>query len=336
MTNTTKTRKGRGRRSAALDKATSKSTGREIGSLVFYDVDGCKITHADLMKLFDKHGLDKDKYAPAPTIKPENAIKKVKGKINGRREGLGVLVEEINLTDDTVVYGVVDPKVDKVKNALDFKHQLTIEVDRKSGDIKVTNRSKDPHTKIGNTTCKELEKLIRDMYNEFCGHLISRDITRLVMRAFKRMNVVPLRFGGGCYWLAPQHKEDMLKIDAVFNEISNTPRHSMSCYTLTDNNGNVGRITENAQNQTRTKLDKLKKKVDQYREKMNLGKITARSFETKIKEFKELRAEVNIFTDSLKFNASDLEKEITKVEDEVRAMLLDLNNKEEQPEKKTA
>jgi hypothetical protein len=157
------------------------------------------------------------------------------------------------------------------------------------------------------------------------------------MRAYKLMNVVPLRFGGGTYWLPPQHKEDMLKIEAVFNEISNTPRHSMSCYTMTDTNGNVGRVTENAQNQTRNKLNKMKEKIVEFKEKLALGKITARSFETKIKEFKDLRAEVNIFADSLKFNAGDLEKDIGKAEDEVRKMLLDLNNKEEEaPKKKTA
>lgn len=323
------------RKKRATRKASAaKKPSTEIGSFMWYDVDSCSITYTDLVALFDAEKLD-HKYLPADQVKPENALKKVKQKVNGRRQSLAVMMEEINLNDDRVLYGVVDPTVDRSKEELQYHHAVTVELNRSSGNLTITNRTKgaDPHAKVGNTTCKEIIELIESMYAEFGGHLISRDITRMVVRALKMMSMVSLRRGGGAYWVAPQHKDDLQALARVFNQVSKLP---MSVMTLTDTNGNRNTVVERAKEQTRDKIESLTKKLSGFQERVNLGTITPKSLETKTAEFIALRAEVKLFADALNFKAEDLLSGITKAEKSVRGMIEKLGQDKDEKENKKA
>ena len=226
--------------------------GQEIGSFVWYDVEGCSIRYDDLVTVFDEEGLD-HKYLPPSKIRPENALKKVKAKINGRRKSLNVIIEEIEVDKDFVTYGVVDPALDTSHKEINFTHMVTIELDINNNALSVTNKiGNDDSVKIGNTTIKDLKVLIVDMFNDFSGNLISRDITRMVVRALKKMYVVSLRRGGGSYYVPISYKDDLDALRRVFNRISQS---RMEILTLTNKNGNVDTISNAAKSQDALKFN---------------------------------------------------------------------------------
>ena len=105
--------------------------GKQLGSLLWWSLNGNRITHDQLEALAARHNLD-DKYLPKE-IKPTQAFRRG-CRHAGTKLPKGMMLRPIADTSDELIVGLVQERVNETTRDLDYDLITRIEFDRKWTD----------------------------------------------------------------------------------------------------------------------------------------------------------------------------------------------------------
>lgn len=291
-----------------LEKALS--SGRKIGSLVWYDCRDVSITPQDLKAKFQQYGLD-EAYLP-DRIKPKNAFQKAcrlsmaksanteDGSVasDNRRAICKLIVDGI----DKLVYGIVDLNVNESTQVIDPDFSDRVWYDKNTYSVSYDNGH-------------PLAKQIKAAYDHLCGEYITRDISRMIVRAVDKMCAVSLRDSGVVYFVPMAFDQHLQALQDVVNNLGTC---DMRVYALGDADGNSHNIEKAARSQIGSKVQELKDQIADLKFSMDQGHIKGQSvsngIEVRIRKFRELKERCQIFSDALRIKADTLTDELTEVQ----------------------
>jgi hypothetical protein len=284
------------------------SSGRKIGDLCWYDCENVHITPAELVNLFDQHGLN-HKYLP-DTIKPKSAFQKAcrqamakDSSSDNRPSVVKMIVDEI----DKIVYGVVD---------LDVQEQ-TESIDPEFSDSVWLNKDKlTVHYKKGHPMSLKIEKI----FNRLCGEYITRDISRMIVRAMDKMHCVSLRDAGVVYFIPLTVSDELKSLQAVVNSIGNC---NMRVFEIGD--GNAQSVVGEAKSQINNKIKAMQEDIHDLKLSIEEGGLKGKSAENSIavrwQRYNDLKEKCMILSDALRVKADILMGDLQSVASLIKSEL---------------
>lgn len=275
-----------------------------IGHLVWYDCENANITPSHLKRLFDKHGLDQDRFFP-DRIKPKNAFQKACRKAmvdsSTTSDTRRSIVKLITDASEKLIYGVVDLDVDENDKSIDPSFSDRVWFNKGSLDVEFDK---------GHTTSKNIKRI----YDQLIGEYTTRDISRMIVRGMDKMCSVSLRRAGVVYFVPARFEQDLQALQAVVNEIGD---NHFQTFALGSDEGNAQGVHQAAKSQINGKIEAMKKDIAELKHSMESGTLKGKSAENsvavRLRRFQELKERCEILADALHVKADTLTGNLAEV-----------------------
>ena len=176
-----------------------KFSGKMLGEIITWKVQGVAISHADLISGLMASDLDCD---VAKELAPRNAFARACSKLDSER-----IIRKVAEDHATITFQFTREALEEGKFSYHF--ESLIFVNKHSGKITSENL--------------ELEKLAKE---EFCRCMEARtatDVTRLIQRLFERhADLFSIRDQGGAYFVTEEHHDFIAKVENFLRNIGGT------------------------------------------------------------------------------------------------------------------
>lgn len=281
------------------------ASGHKIGDLCWYDCENVHITPAELVILFDQYGLDHH-YLP-DKIKPKNAFQKAcrqaiifdqqgQGTSNDRRRSVvKIIVDDI----DKIAYGVVDLDVQEKTESIDPNFSDTVWLDKD----KFTVHNKNEHP---------MSLKIKEIFNRLCGEYVTRDISRMIVKAMEKMHCISLRNAGVIYFVPLALEGELKSLQSVVNSIGNC---NMRVFEIGD--GNSQSVVNEAKSQINSKIESMRYDIGELKLSIKEGLLKGKSVENSVivrwRRYNELKSKCAILADALHIKADMLMGDLQSV-----------------------
>ncbi len=290
----------------ASDIKNALATGTKIGHLTWFDCEDAHITPSRLKTLFKQHGLNDDKYFP-DNIKPKNAFQKAcrkamseSGKSSDTRRSIVKLIVD---GLDKLVYGIVDLDVHEQTETIDPEFSAKVWLDKD----KLTVHWDKPHP---------IATTIKTIFDTMCGEYITRDISRMIVRAMDKMCSVSLRKAGVIYFVPLAFEKDLVALRNVVNAIGEC---NMRIFALGHSDGNSMGVAQEAKSQINGKIEKMKEDIIDLKisigESRVKGQQAQNSIDVRMRRFQEVKQRCQMLAGALQVKADDLMGNLSEVRD---------------------
>lgn len=280
-----------------------QATGDTLGIIVYWSMDGVKISASDLENIFDRHGLDKKSFFP-PSIKPSSALRKARQFVMARKDNAGYLCRSI--VKDRV-WGIVREDRDQLVEKNAYQQEAKIRFDPVSTNVSVD----------GTGTAGDIARSIADEYMEYLSFYTSEDMQAMLRRNLLAMNCVFMRRHGGFYFVQPQYR-DLIKAHQAVLEDPELDCEVNLLFLRKDQPDNVKSVSRDTKHSLEAELKDLNNKIQKYK---NNPPSRDSTLSGKMQEFKDLQARVDYFAGILDFQSQGLNQGIDDCKALLRALL---------------
>lgn len=272
----------------ASQQSHAATGGHYIGSLIWWSLNGNRVSHTQLKDLADLHGLP-ERYLPAE-VKPASAFRRA-WRHASKKLPCGLLLRQVNESDKGLHIGLVQEKTDAQAHELSYDHLITIAF------------SKEHHT-IQTSEEHDIVNQLRELYAHHL-ELTTRDIRTMLSR-FVSETGVSLRESGGIYFVSAPHQSTIESMSAVLQSIGHNHLHQLPLYDSP--------LAQDILNEVASKTldDEIRKLSEELEDFMSDEKTRTSTLRKRLDVFDGLRRRVNTFAGVLSFKASDM---LDKVED---------------------
>lgn len=264
-----------------------------IGSVVWYSVGASLIDQQRLYEMLKQNSIpsehhpneisDKNAWKRATKSLEQKSTEHIKMKFKTVEAQVEYMVRTLNPNSRHLVKEVKD----KEGNRLQYKEIVEFEYDDKRN--KVYTNAIDEEDDIVLLTWKEK---MNEAWEKYKGKFTDRDIRRMLREMFNSLDSTQIRPTGGVYFVPITHLDILKGLKDVMDEINKK-------YSLTDYTTEVVHIPvadeEEHRNMVERKVNedivqRAGKKIEQFKEMMDEGKITAKQFSNMIEEIKALKS----------------------------------------------
>ena len=274
----------------------AQAGGKQLGSLLWWSLNGNRIGHERLLDLADQHGLN-TKYLPKE-IRPVQAFRRA-WRHAAAKLPKGMLLRSISETNYLVVIGLVRERVDERNHDLDYT------VLSKIGFHKGTHAlSADKENGV--------TMQVKELYRHHLAHT-TEDI-RAMMTSFLGEAGVSLRDSGGVYFIPASHQQTLDALCAVVEEVGHNKTYQLPIVDTPEGKATLREVA-------RRTLDSEIQQLQEQLAKFDLDKVRESTLERKLEGFDELRARANLFARVLSFKADTLNKKIASIQSGLRRQL---------------
>ena len=253
-----------------------------LGNLIWWSLNGNRITHEDLEQAAARHGLP-EKYLPAP-VKPAGAFRRA-WRHAAQKTGDGLMLRQIDDNPDSIIIGAVRETPDTVVERLDYDQLATITFDKRSGAV--SSRSD-----------LAVVEEVRALYVHHLAHT-TPDIRTLLVNFVSEAGV-SLRESGGVYWIPAGFTDTVRAMGEVLAGIGANKLHRLPLYDSPDARDTLNQVTV-------TTLDEEIRRLQAELEVFLGDEKTRRStLERRLESFDALQQRVETFAGVLSFKSSDL------------------------------
>ena len=284
-----------------------------LGLLVWWSAIKVRITPAELEKLCEKHGLDK-RFLPKP-LTPQRAFQRAAEATASRTSG--VEIRKVYEDEEEIVYGIMQVSVDEEQRELDGVQVAKVTWNHKTG-VATT----DPATyAAGNDMVAKLA--------EFSTYYKTSDVRNMVARVIESAGAISMSAGGqfgtsGRF--VPADGQPLM--DTLFNVVMAIPGACLDMITVPDDDTSRSTIRRAAKaqfdsdvEQATKELVRLQSDVEQARATNSKGGPKPETIRARLNEFKLIKDRVDLFSDTLRFKADDLNKRLDEVSRGLEALL---------------
>jgi hypothetical protein len=268
-----------------------------IGSLVWWSLNGNRVTHTHLKELAEQHNLPEN-YLPAE-VKPASAFRRA-WRNAAKRLPQGLLLRQIDDTPTGIHIGLVKEQADAVQQELQYEQLASIAF------------SKELHT-IQASEEHAVAEDIRALYTHHL-ELTTRDI-RTMLSNFVNEAGVSLRESGGVYFIAAPHQETINAMASVLEAIGHNHLHQLPLFDST--------LAQNVLNDVTVSTldDEIQRLQDELETFFSDDKTRKSTLEKRLDAFDVLRARVGTFAGVLSFKSDELLDRVSEMEADLRQHL---------------
>jgi len=296
--------KPQARKKTAAQKV--KSTGEEIGAIVFYEFSQCRITPDDLTSVMKSEGG-----GTAPPISPTQVVKDVgRGFRLGRGKKDKFMGEIAHDDDDMVVIGILQKKRPGEKRvAYDQVDSVTWDKQAHVWLSKGTNQDDSVESAISALMSKI------EQSQKYYGHEFLRPW--LIQTELELAGALKLKnTGGGPYYVTSHGMDKLNRLERLCDQIdgcvlsildvSSTPRAKKA-------------VEHGVRNSLGNSLSELQEKIEHWKTSANRPRVDA--IGSVLVSFKELRDQAALYGDILKIKMDSMASEITECEEVLKELL---------------
>lgn len=282
-----------------------------LGLLVWWSAIKVRVAPDDLEKLCEKHGLDK-RFLPKP-LTPQRAFQRAAEAASSRLGG--VEVRKVYEDESEIVYGIMEVTVDEKGKEVEGTQVANVTWNHKAGKIEGSPDS--------NTTVKEVVASLPG----FAAEYKTSDIRNMVARVIESAGAISMSAGGqfgtsGRF--VPVDGQPLM--DKLFNVVMSIPGACLDIITVPDDDTSRSTIRRAAKAQFDSDVEQATKDLVRLQEdvadaKGGKGGPKQETIKARIEEYKLVRARIDLFADSLRFKADDLNKRLGEVEKGLQLLL---------------
>lgn len=262
------------------------------GALVYWWLTGIMSHIEDVKALYDKHGLDWERWGP-PEQKATAAFRKtirvVSGDLNQKGRDTAYLIRVIDTTEEYLLYGVV--REDRLKANEDLAHACEAKIKLKREECKVVT------SKDNGTDGYQVAQKVKDLFDIMFCHMIVQDFSRLLTRNIKLMQSVSIRPTGAVYFVPEGYRDVLDKMRAVLEDVPGDSH--LCCIDIWGSQPDLARDTKIALEQ---ELKDLQKEIEVFKTRAPRQD----ALKNRLAEFKELKEKGRMFAEVLEFNSKDI------------------------------
>lgn len=266
----------------------------KLGMVVSWGIEGVSVDLETLSDMYDAEDLDKV-WFPSP-LTGSACFRKAIKEVNRSSSAKGFMIRAITENDQQIVYGIVKEDKDEAAQDLNYACEAKVEFQKTTESVLSFGRP--------GIVAHELAEAIKTAYVTLTETYISADIQRMLRRnIITKMFGIPMRRGGGSYFVAPQYEETITKLTNVVEQLGGSEVSVLILHRMPVNVGNIGR---NAQHHLEDKLREVKAEVDKFK----ASPPTAGTLARRIENFKEMKSRVDMYTELLGLQTSNLQQGI--------------------------
>jgi len=297
----------------AIENGHSPSPGASsgvLGLLIWWGAFLAKITPSALRDLATKHGLDLGLLPPAPNA--AQAFKRAAHSVESQSEG--IRIELVFRDPMEITYGLLRRSTDKGSRRAKWTQFARVSWFPKSrGQQFLSDNPNDPTVQA-----------IVDAIPHFHDHYVTDDIARLNLNVMKRCNAIPMTITrtNSRFVPAPSSATAL----ALAEVLAEVPGADIAVITVPDDPISRGTMVHATRSrlsskveEAETELERIKIALDAAAEGKGNGPRDS-TLQSRVEDYKQLSAKIEMFGDLLRFKAEDLEKRLA----DVRASLLGL------------
>ena len=255
-----------------------------IGSFCWWNIRNVKIEKAKVAALVEKFKIDCTLETMPVRCLFSRAIEEVKVK----NQYKGLLVRKINKSPDEYLFGLVDEDIDPRAETLEYHHSATMSFCPQTGDLTVDK----PH--------RAFEVIVKAL-QDFDTYYNSEDIRNIILDAIKKVYSTSVRDRGGVYFIPAKFDAEVEALEKFVKAVG------PECYFAA-----VPQIDLDKTKRSIYKAfsEELHEKVLKYKTELGSETIRASTWEQRLEEYKELKAELEFYGDAFSMQSQDLAKEI--------------------------
>ncbi len=274
----------------------AKAGGNQLGSLLWWSLNGNRIEHDKLADLAGRHGLDA-KYLPSE-IKPTQAFRRA-WRHASTKLPKGLMLRPIAESSDLVTVGLVRERANEAARDLEYDLLTRVTFD------KVANR-------ISYEAENQVTADIQRLYLHHMAHT-TEDI-RSILTAFLSEAGVSLRDSGGVNFIPASHQATL---DALCSVVEAAGRNTTFLLPIVDTPEGKKTLRSVAKRTLDDEIQQLQQELGKF----NPEKVRQSTLERKLEGFEDLRARVSLFSRVLSFKADSLTKKISGIQATLRQQL---------------
>ena len=276
--------------------------GERIGALLWWDLNGCHISHPDLLDQAEDYGVP-ERYLPLE-ITPINAFKRAFRKVE-QALPTGLMLRKITQQSEARLnwVGVVEESVDASAKDLDYATLTKLTFDRETGVFSVVT-----------TDPREIKAKFEYWYDHCKCH--TTDDIRRILQSFNREASVSLRDSGGVYFLTNSHQSTLDGIANLIHAIS--PGNKVYQLPLFTSPTTQSTLNQVVAHNLEAEIKRLKEDINGL---VELESTRESTLQKRLPELELIRARVRTFSDVLSFQAEELYEKLGEAETRLRAEL---------------
>lgn len=290
--------------------ALARATGAERkGALVYWWLTGIMSHIDDVRALYEKHGLDWDKWGPPEqkaTAAFRKTLKEVGRSINHKGGDQGYLIRLIDDSEDHLLYGIV--REDKLRSQEDLVHDCEAKIKLKKESCQVVT------SKNNNSDGYEIAQKVKDLFDTMFCHMIVQDFSRLLTRNIHMMAAVSIRPTGAIYFVPEGFRDTLVKLRSILEDV---PGDSHLCaIDIWGAQPDLARDTKIALEQ---ELKDLQEEIEKFRNRVPRQDC----LKNRLQEYRVLQEKGRMFAELLDFNSSSITKGLEQCGKAVEVLLAD-------------
>jgi len=301
-----------------VQQINSLAKGDVLGVLVYWGLGNINIDVDALADKFDANGLDKEKWF-LPEIQTSAAFRKAVKQV-ARTSGNGYMLRPISSDDQSIVWGIVSETIKKDEKDLEY-----------ACEAKVTfNKDNDSVGCEGSPgQARLLAEKVKNEYYTLTTRYITNDISRMLVRNIvERMNAIPLRKGGGFYFVAADNLTILEQHKAIVETLGDS---ELGLIVIGKGDGNSETVSRDTRRHLEDKLASIAEEIEEFKTKPPRKDTLDR----RIEEFKSLRQTVEMYSTILSLKVDDLNQGLEDCENVVKQILTGVVAEKEAKAKKS-
>ncbi len=275
----------------------AQAGGTQLGTLLWWQLNGNRIEHDAFVDLAAKQGLDA-KYVPSE-VKPTAAFRRACRHI-ATKLPKGLMLRPIDETSDEIIVGLVNEQPDAARRDLDYNVASRIVFNKGTSQITAD---------VEHPAVWQLHELYRHHQA-----LTTEDI-RNMLSTFLHEAGVNLRDAGGVYFVPVAFQRTLDGLCKVVEAVGKGNR----CFTLPIVDAPQAKAT--LREVAKRSLDDEIRQLEDELGRFELDKVRQSTLVRKLDGFEELRSRVGLFSRVLSFKADSLTTKIDSVQALLRRQL---------------
>jgi len=261
--------------------------GRHLGTLMWWNLNGNRISHADLEALAQRYGMPAE-YLPSE-IKPNSAFKRAVRHATTKLDKEHML-RTINDDKRECSVGLVREKRNATQK--DLKYVVESRITFSKDTSKIDHDQDNP--------------IIQEIYGLYQIHLdhATEDV-RTMMTNFLKASGVAIRPSGGVYFVPSKFQAVLESLCNVVEKAGQNETFQLKVVESPEAKQTIAKVAKAG-------LEEELRQIQEQLEKFAFDKAREGTLEKKLEGFEELRAKAKMFADVLEFKVDEINNKIDR------------------------
>jgi hypothetical protein len=271
--------------------------GEHLGTLMWWSLEGNRISHDDLKALASKNNLPSN-YLPNE-VKPHSAFKRAIRHTTTKLDK-DLMLRTINDDKNEIVVGVVHERKDTTAKELRYNTRAKVTFKKANGTI----HSDQDHPAVDD---------VKALYRQHLDH--DTDDIRTMMTNFLKKAGVSLRQAGGVYFVPASFQPILDALCGTVEKTGSNQTYQLRVFDTKESKATLAKVTQAG-------FEAEINQIQEALEKFEFDKARESTLEKKLAGFEELRAKAEMFASVLNFKADKINSKIDRIKAIVRGHIV--------------